>query len=113
MSDCLFCKIVKGEIPAQVVYSDDHSVVFKDISPKAPVHLLAIPREHYAGIHEIDSQKMEILAHLMNAVSSIVNKEKLAEKGYRLVVNCGKDAGQVVPHVHVHILSGRSMGSLG
>ncbi|MBD3316333.1 MAG: HIT domain-containing protein [Chitinivibrionales bacterium] len=110
MADCLFCKIVKGEIPAEKVYEDEHTIVINDIDPKAPIHLLAIPKDHYAAIHEIPSGQMETMDRVMNAVSTVVRERKFPEKGgYRLVVNAGENAGQAVPHIHVHILSGRLM----
>jgi histidine triad (HIT) family protein len=110
MDDCLFCKIVKGEIPAEKVHEDEHTVVFVDIDPKAPTHLLAIPKVHYAAIHEIPAEKMETMAQVMNAVSTVVrDRDMPANGGYRLVVNAGSNACQAVPHIHVHILSGRAM----
>ncbi len=110
MENCLFCKIIKGLIPAQKVYDDEKTLVFRDISPKAPVHLLAIHRDHFAGVHEISPDKMSIMAEIMNSVAAVIKKENLAQQGYRLVVNFGEDAGQAVPHIHVHILAGRPLG---
>ena len=109
MNDCLFCKIIKKEIPALRVYEDEHAIVIKDINPQAPVHLLALPRKHYAGVHEVRSADAAIFGQLFQAVSKVVEQEKLAEAGYRLVINFGEKAGQSVPHIHVHILSGLSM----
>jgi len=107
--DCLFCKIVKKEIPAPRVYEDEHAIVVKDISPQAPLHFLALPRKHYAGVHEVGAADNKLFEQLFNAINAVVAKEKLAEAGYRLVINFGEKAGQSVPHIHVHILSGRSM----
>jgi histidine triad (HIT) family protein len=110
MSACLFCRIVKGEIPAKKVYEDADTLVFADISPQAPVHLLAVPKQHYASIHEIPADKMDILAKLFAAVGAVAAQQELEAKGgYRLVINSGEHAGQAVPHIHVHILSGRPM----
>lgn len=109
MSDCLFCKIAKGDIAATIVYQDEHTVVFKDIEPQAPVHLLAIPRDHYSGIHEVPPEKHALFQRLFDAVAKTVKEQLLDKKGYRLVVNSGEQAGQAVAHIHVHILSGRSM----
>ncbi|MBD3391657.1 MAG: HIT domain-containing protein [Chitinivibrionales bacterium] len=109
MNDCLFCKIINGEIPANKVYEDDHAVVFTDINPKAPIHLLAIPKEHYSGVHEVPHDRMELFQHVFFAVNQAVRQEGLAEKGYRLVVNFGDSSGQAVPHIHIHILSGREL----
>lgn len=107
--DCLFCKIIRKEIPAPRLYEDEHAIVIKDINPQAPVHLLALPRKHYAGVHEVIGTDKKLFEQLFTAINAVVAKEKLAEAGYRLVVNCGEKAGQTVPHIHVHILSGRSM----
>ena len=108
-TDCLFCNIIAGSIPAHKVYEDDHAVVFHDINPQAPVHYLAIPREHFSNIHDVPPEKAMILGSLFSAVKTVVDKENLAEKGYRLVINSGKSAGQAVFHIHVHILSGRTL----
>ncbi len=109
MDNCLFCKIINGEIPAMKVFEDEHSLAFNDIDPKAPTHILVIPREHYAGIHEIPSEKMNILSHIFTTVSNVVTQERLEQDGYRLVINFGENGGQEVPHIHVHILAGRAM----
>ncbi len=109
MESCIFCKIINGEIPANKVFEDEHTLAFNDINPQAPTHILVIPQEHYANIHEVPTDRREIMLHLFNAVSIIVTQEGLTENGYRLVVNSGKDSRQEVPHIHVHILSGRPM----
>ena len=109
MENCLFCKLVEGEIPSDKVFEDDHAIAFRDIHPQAPQHILVIPREHYVGIHEIPGENSALIQHLFSAVSSVVLKEGLAEDGYRLVVNFGERANQTVPHIHVHILGGRVM----
>lgn len=108
MSDCLFCKIVAGEIPSTKVYEDESCYAFKDIDPKAPTHLLVIPKKHVSDIHDVNAST-ELMGNLLQAVSSIVQEKKLTEKGYRLVINSGKDGGQLVPHLHVHILAERSL----
>ena len=110
MSDCLFCKIIRGDIPAAKVYEDDNALVFADINPQAPLHLLAVPKEHYCGVHEVPPNRMEIMQHVFFAVNQAVRHEGIADKGYRLVINSGESSGQAVPHIHVHILSGRNMG---
>ena len=108
--DCLFCKIVEGKIPAQKVYEDGEAIVFRDISPKAPVHLLAIPKTHYASVDAIDLEHMGLMTGLFRAVKSVVEQENLtAQGGYRLVINAGPNAGQEVPHIHIHILAGRPL----
>jgi histidine triad (HIT) family protein len=107
--NCLFCKIIKKEIPAPRVYEDEHTIVIRDINPQAPVHLLALPRKHYTGVHEVNPADNKLFERLFKAISTVVEQEKLSGAGYRLVVNFGEKAGQTVPHIHVHILSGRSM----
>jgi histidine triad (HIT) family protein len=109
MKDCLFCRIIKGEIPARLIYENEHAVVFNDINPQAPIHLLAIPRQHYASIHDIEKHNMEILKNLFSAVNKVIEIKDLSAKGYRLVINSGESAGQTVSHIHIHILSGRQM----
>lgn len=108
-NDCLFCRIVKGEIPSKKIFEDTDTIAFHDINPKAPVHILVIPREHHEGVHEIPEGRMDIIQHLFAAVTRVINQEKLAGSGYRLVINFGKQGGQAVPHIHVHVLSGRDM----
>lgn len=109
MDSCIFCKIIKNEIPAPRVYEDETAIVIRDLNPQAPVHLLAIPRSHYAGVHEVKADDCTLFPGLFVAITNAVEKERLAEAGYRLVVNYGEKAGQTVPHIHVHILNGRSM----
>jgi histidine triad (HIT) family protein len=109
MDNCIFCKIIKKEIPAARVYEDEHAIVVKDINPQAPIHLLALPRAHYAGVHEVGAADDKLFGRLFNAISKVVEREKMADNGYRLVVNYGEKAGQTVPHIHVHVLSGRAM----
>jgi histidine triad (HIT) family protein len=107
--NCLFCKIIKGAIPAAKVYEDDSVLVFKDISPKAPVHLLAVPKEHFATVQEIPADRADIMGKLFAAVGTVAVKEGFAARGYRMVVNSGEQAGQAVPHIHVHVLAGRPL----
>jgi histidine triad (HIT) family protein len=109
MDNCIFCRIIKKEIPAVRVYEDDHAIVVKDINPQAPLHLLALPRKHYAGVHEVGTADNKLFGQLFQAIGNVVEQENLVENGYRLVVNFGEKAGQTVPHIHVHILSGRAM----
>ena len=108
MSDtCLFCKIVRRDIPADVVLENDHVVAFRDIDPKAPTHILIVPREHLTSLEDASSATM--LGELMLAAKSIARTEGIAVSGYRVVVNTGADGGQSVFHLHVHLLGGRSM----
>jgi len=109
MDNCIFCKIINGDIPASKVFEDEHTVVFNDINPQAPVHMLVIPRQHYESVHDIEPQNMDIMKQVFAAVHEAVRIKGLASQGYRLVINSGKSSGQTVPHIHVHILSGRNM----
>ena len=110
MSDCLFCRIIRKEIPASIVYEDDRVLAFKDIAPKAPVHLLLIPKAHCAGLNDLTPEVSATLPHLMATAATLAKEHGVAESGWRLVSNCGPDAGQMVFHLHFHLLGGRKMG---
>lgn len=105
--DCLFCKIINGEIPSELVYEDDVCVAFNDIHPQAPTHILVIPREHLASMDKADMQHKETLGHLLLTAAEIARQKGFAEKGYRTVINTNDDGGQTVFHLHVHLLGGR------
>ncbi len=107
MADCLFCRIVAGEIPAQLVYEDDHAVAFRDINPQAPVHVLVIPRKHIPSIASLDGQEC---GHQMAAIRNVAEQQGVADSGYRVVTNHGPDAQQSVFHLHWHVLGGRALG---
>ncbi|MDE7167919.1 MAG: histidine triad nucleotide-binding protein [Clostridia bacterium] len=107
--DCLFCKIIRGEIPSAKVYEDEKMLVFKDIEPKAKVHLLAIPKNHFKLLSEMDEDRAEDLKYILKKIPQIA-KENGLENGYRLIINQGDDAGQTVFHLHVHILGGEVLG---
>jgi histidine triad (HIT) family protein len=106
--DCLFCKFVSGKIPANIVYETEHVVAFRDINPKAPVHILIIPRRHIATINDIEDSDAELVGMLVTAARDIAKKEGTAEPGFRLTMNCNKAAGQSVFHLHLHLLGGRN-----
>jgi histidine triad (HIT) family protein len=105
-ADCLFCKIVRGEIPAKLVYESDDCVAFRDIDPKAPVHVLVIPREHVSSLNEVRDASM--VGRLALVAAEIARTEGIADSGYRTVINTNRDAGQTVFHIHAHLLGGRS-----
>jgi histidine triad (HIT) family protein len=105
--DCLFCRIVRQEIPVPLVYSSADCVAFRDINPQAPTHILVVPREHVASLNEANDAAM--LGRLLLVASEIAKTEGIAESGYRTVVNTNRDAGQTVFHIHLHLLGGRSM----
>lgn len=105
---CLFCKIIDKKIPASIVHEDEYSIAFEDINPKAPVHLLIVPKKHIADIHSITVADREIVGHLFFVARTLAAKKGLEKNGYRMVINNGHDAGQTVFHIHLHLLSGRS-----
>ena len=107
--DCLFCKIIKGEIPSAKVYEDDKVYAFRDIEPQAPVHVLIIPKEHIASANELTEENASIVGHIFAVAAKIAKEEGIAEGGYRIVNNCGQDGGQTVGHLHFHMLGGRSL----
>jgi len=109
MKDCLFCKIVNHEIPAQAVYEDDDIFAFEDINPQAPVHILIIPKEHFASLNDVPEEKKDILGRLLIQAKRIARDKGLGDRGYRIVLNTEKDSGQEVFHIHFHLLGGRRM----
>ncbi len=108
-SDCLFCNIVAGDIPADVIYESDTAIAFRDINPQAPTHVVIIPRQHVSTINDIDDEHEPIVGSLFSAAKAIAAQEGIADDGYRVVMNCNKAAGQSVFHVHLHLLGGRIM----
>ncbi len=110
MEDCLFCKIVKGEIPSTKIYETEDVLVFEDIHPVAPVHVLVIPKMHIKNMNEITSENSEIVAKIYEAIAVVTKKLNIDETGYRVICNCGDDGGQVVHHLHYHVLGGKHLG---
>ena len=108
MNDCLFCKIIAGEIPSAKVYEDEHVFAFRDINPQAPTHILVVPKEHIASAAELTEKNASAAAHCLVAAAKIAGSEKLTG-GYRIVANVGPDAGQTVKHLHFHILGGKRL----
>lgn len=108
MENCLFCKIVAGTIPSTKVYEDETVLAFRDIAPMAPTHILVIPKCHIPSVDGITPENSAVVAHIFEVIPAIAAQEKL-EKGYRVVSNCGPDAGQTVPHLHFHILGGKEL----
>ena len=107
MADCLFCKIAAGEIPSAKVYEDEVCYAFKDIAPQAPVHFLVIPKAHIASVAELDSGNSAVAAHILEVIAKVTKEQGI--ESYRVVSNIGEQAGQSVPHLHFHVLSGRDM----
>jgi len=108
MSDCLFCKIIAGAIPSTKVYEDEIVFAFRDINPQAPTHILVIPKTHISGCNGVNADNSAVVAHIFEVIPQIAQAEGL-ENGYRVVSNCGPDAGQTVPHLHFHILGGKTL----
>ena len=109
MSDCLFCKIAAGEIPSTCLYEDENVFAFRDINPQAPVHFLVIPKMHIGSMDEINAENAAAASRCLEVIGDIAKKEGL-ENGYRVISNCGPDAGQTVHHLHFHVLGGTKMG---
>jgi histidine triad (HIT) family protein len=108
--DCLFCKIIAGDIPADIIYESDTAIAFRDINPRAPTHVLIVPREHIATINDINPEQEAIVGSLFSAARAIAAQEGLSDDGYRAVMNCNAAAGQTVFHLHLHLLGGRILG---
>lgn len=109
MSNCIFCKIIQGEIPSTKVYEDDKILAFKDINPMAPVHIVIVPKEHLTSLEEVEEQHQELMGYIMLKTKNIAKLSGINESGYRLICNCGKDGGQEVPHIHFHLVGGREL----
>ncbi len=111
--NCIFCKIIKGEIPAEVLVENESAIVFKDINPSAPIHYLGVPKEHIATLNDVGAQHAELVAGTLRALAEAADKLGVAESGYRVVTNVNRDGGQEVFHLHLHLLSGRRLGKMG
>jgi len=110
---CIFCKIANGEIKTNIAYQDETAVAFPDINPKAPVHLLIIPRKHIECVTDLVEDEEKLMGHLVSVAKGLAQQQGISESGYRLVINCGAHGGQMVAHLHIHLLGGRQMGKLG
>ena len=112
--DCVFCQIVSKKIPSDIVYQGGEVLAFRDINPQAPVHLLVIPKKHIASLAELAEEELPLMGHMVSVASKLAEREGVSESGYRLVINCGREGGQLVPHLHLHLLGGRQLrGQLG
>ena len=109
MADCLFCRIVAGEIPANIVFQDDTVVAFKDMTPQAPMHVLVIPRRHISSVNDLTTADDGLVGRVVRTAAAIAQEHGYGAGGYRTVINCNADAGQTVFHIHVHLLAGRAM----
>lgn len=110
MNDCLFCKIIKGDIPSDKVYEDEEILAFKDINPAAPIHILVIPKKHISSLIDIEPEDEMLIGKIYSVINKIAEQQGVKENGYRVIVNCGEDGGQEVMHLHFHLLAGRKLG---
>jgi len=114
MEDCIFCKIAAGVIPSTKVFEDERVFAFRDIYPQAPTHILIVPKKHYADLAALDEKDQPLMGYLLHVANRLAEGEGIARKGYRIAINCGPQGGQVVQHLHVHLLGGRQLaGELG
>jgi histidine triad (HIT) family protein len=109
MSDCIFCKIVEGKIPCTKIYEDDQILAFDDIHPMAPVHVIVIPKKHVSTLMDIDTKSSSVANNLIDAAQKVAQIKKIAAKGFRTVINCNDEGGQIVFHLHMHVLGGRKL----
>jgi len=112
MTNCIFCKIIAGEIPGDFVYRDEQVFAFRDINPLAPTHILIVPVQHIASVNDLETKDGPLIAHLFSTAKQLAREMGINQSGYRLIINTGPDSGQVVFHLHLHLLGGESMGSM-
>ena len=107
--ECIFCQIVDGKIPSQTLYQDEEVIAFRDINPQAPVHILIIPKRHISSLAQLTQAESSLIGHMVGVANQLAKEESVLESGYRLVTNCGREGGQLVPHLHMHLLGGRRL----
>ncbi|MAF84975.1 MAG: histidine triad nucleotide-binding protein [Dehalococcoidales bacterium] len=105
--DCIFCQIVAGKVSTEFLYQDEDAVAFRDIHPIAPTHIIIIPKKHIPSLAHLSEEQLPLMGHMVRIANQLAKREGIATQGYRLVINCGKEGGQVVPHLHIHLLGGR------
>lgn len=111
MGDCIFCKIINGELPSTKLYEDDKVLAFKDINPETPVHFLVVPKKHICGIDEITNENSEVISHIFEVINKITSEIGISKEGYRVISNVGENGGQTVRHLHFHVLGGKNLGA--
>ncbi len=109
--DCIFCQIVAGKLTSEIVYRDEEVIAFPDINPQAPVHLLIIPKRHIPSLTHLSEAEAQLIGHMVNIANQLAKREGVSESGYRLIINCGKEGGQLVPHLHMHLLGGHKLSN--
>ena len=107
--DCIFCQIVAGKVPSNILYQDEEVIAFRDVNPQSPTHLLIIPRRHILSLAHLSKAELSLIGHMVDVADQLAKKEGIAEKGYRLAINCGEQGGQLVPHLHMHLIGGRKL----
>ena len=107
--DCIFCQIVAGKVPSEIIYQDEEVIAFRDIHPMAPTHLIIIPKQHIPSLAHLSEADSPLIGHMVNIANQLAKREGISESGYRLAMNCGKEGGQLVPHLHLHLLGGRKL----
>jgi histidine triad (HIT) family protein len=114
MTDCIFCKIVAGVLPSKTLYKDEEIVAFRDIHPLAPTHILIVPRKHIPDLAQVQASEVTLIGRMVQVANQMAKQEGIAGRGYRIVINSGKEGGQIVPHLHMHLLGGKELsGKLG
>ena len=109
--DCIFCQIVAGKVPSVILYQDEEVIAFHDINPQAPTHILIIPKKHIPSLAHLSEAELPLIGHMINIANRLAKEEGIAESGYRLAISCGEQGGQVVPHLHLHLLGGRRLSA--
>ena len=110
MEDCIFCKIIKKEIPSTIIYEDDKVIAFNDVNPAAQIHILVVPKKHIETLLDVSDQDNELISYVYQIINKIAKEKGFANNGFRVIVNCGKDSGQEVMHIHFHVLGGKKLG---
>ena len=110
MEACIFCKIIKKEIPSTIIYEDDKVIAFNDVNPAAPIHILVVPKKHIETLLEVSDEDNELISYVYQIINKIAKEKGFANNGFRVIVNCGKDSGQEVMHIHFHVLGGKKLG---
>ncbi len=109
--DCIFCQIVAGKLPSEILYQDEEVTAFRDINPQAPTHLIIIPKRHIPSLTHLSEAESPLIGHMVNIANQLAKREGISKSGYRLVINCGEEGGQLVPHLHLHLLGGRKLSN--
>ncbi len=107
--DCIFCQIVAGKVPGEILYQDEKIIAFRDINPQAPTHLVIIPKKHISSLTHLSEEDLPLMGHMVNTANQLAKREGISKSGYRLAINCGEEGGQLMPHLHLHLLGGRKL----